>query len=308
MSYEHVFEKLEVAAEPFAVCELRGSCTMGLGGSPSVTLHYILAGHGEIVSPEISEAGIGPGTIVLMPAFRPHSLRCSGTSGDPIPVCRPAELELKNHLIQGDHGSSANLLVMCSSLSIGIGGTGRLVDLIRVPIVETIGGDSGIGHWIDHLLQELVAPGLGSKAMIRAILLQCVIELLRTRLRADDPALSWMAALADERLWGALEVMLESPGGPHTVESLAEVAGMSRSSFAQRFFDAYGSGPMALLRELRLHRAASLLTQTDLPVKRVAKLSGFQSRSAFTRSFTFATGKSPKEFKREQSVTADEAQ
>jgi transcriptional regulator GlxA family with amidase domain len=54
---------------------------------------------------------------------------------------------------------------------------------------------------------------------------------------------------------------------------------------------------MELLRELRVHRAASWLTQSDLPVKRVAELVGFQSRSAFSRTFVSATGHSPRQFR-----------
>jgi AraC-like DNA-binding protein len=56
---------------------------------------------------------------------------------------------------------------------------------------------------------------------------------------------------------------------------------------------------MTLLRDLRMHLAASLLTQSDLPVKRIAELAGFQSRSAFTRTFESATGLSPRSFRAE---------
>ena len=132
--------------------------------------------------------------------------------------------------------------------------------------------------------------------MIRALLLECMIQLLRKRLLARDPALNWMAALIDQGLWNALRLMLDKPGDPHNVDSLAAAAGMSRSSFAERFSDAYGSGPMKLLRDLRMRLAGSLLEQSELPVKRIAELVGFQSRSAFTRTFDSVTGKSPREF------------
>jgi transcriptional regulator GlxA family with amidase domain len=124
-----------------------------------------------------------------------------------------------------------------------------------------------------------------------------MIHLLRKRLLAHDPALNWMAALIDEGLWNALRVMLDRPGHPHRVESLAAVAGMSRSSFAERFSAAYGSGPMNLLRDLRMNLAGSLLEQSELPVKRIDELVGFQSRSAFTRTFESVTGKSPRAFR-----------
>ena len=141
---------------------------------------------------------------------------------------------------------------------------------------------------------------MGSNAMIRALLLECVIHLLRTRLLANDRALNWMAVLADQKLWTTLQAMLDTPGDHHTVESLAHIAGMSRSSFAGRFSDAYGEGPMELLRELRMHLAASLLIQSDLPVKRIAKLVGFSSRSAFSRALSNTIGLPPNQFRTSQ--------
>ena len=107
-----------------------------------------------------------------------------------------------------------------------------------------------------------------------------------------------MVALTDEKLWKSLQQMLDDPGDPHTVESLAETAGMSRSSFAARFASAYGHGPMELLRELRMQQAAALLAQTDIPVKRIAHLAGFKSRSAFSRTFTKMIGVSPRSYRK----------
>jgi transcriptional regulator GlxA family with amidase domain len=54
---------------------------------------------------------------------------------------------------------------------------------------------------------------------------------------------------------------------------------------------------MELLRDLRMKRAGYLLEKTDLPVKRVAELVGFASRSAFTRAFEANTGQSPRDFR-----------
>lgn len=244
--------------------------------------------------------GVKRGTLVLVPALLSHTLRSFGEPGRPLPDCHPAELDLMRHLQTGDEADSAGkLLAVCSDVKVGLRGVGGLVDLVREPVVEEVATDSALSAPVDRLLRELSAPTLGSQAMIRALLLECMIQLLRKRLQARDPALDWMAALIDERLWSALRLMLDRPGHPHTVESLADVAGMSRSSFAERFSEAYGSGPMTLLRDLRMHLAASLLTQSDLPVKRIAELAGFQSRSAFTRAFESTTGMSPRSFRAE---------
>ena len=68
MSFEHVFNELEIAAEPFALCELQGRCDMGLGRRSGATLHYVLAGRGEILFRGRPPVGVKRGTLILVPA------------------------------------------------------------------------------------------------------------------------------------------------------------------------------------------------------------------------------------------------
>ncbi len=297
MSIERIFDEMEIGADPFALCELKGECTLGLGRQAIATLHYVVAGRGEIVFEGQKPIALAPGSLVLAPAHQSHKLRKPGLPGTPLPECKPAELNLTHH-IAGRADSTDRLLALCSHVHLRLRGVGNVVDLIRQPIVEHAksGGDiEGVMHAV---LRELAAPALGSRALIRTLLLQCMIHLLRTRYAANDPAASWMPALVDERLWSALHRMLEKPGDLHTVGTLAAEAGMSRSTFARRFSAAYGAGAMALLRDLRMQHAASLLSRSDLPVKRVAELCGYKSRSYFTRTFDTAMGQSPQSFRR----------
>lgn len=144
--------------------------------------------------------------------------------------------------------------------------------------------------------------------MVRALLLQCMIEMLRARLASGDPGVTWLASLADPGLWLGLRAMLDDPGNPHTLESLAGAAGMSRSRFAARFRAAYGRGAMTLLRDLRLAHAAQLLTERRMSVDQVARAVGFQSRSAFSRAFVAMWGASPRAFRARSDQAAERAQ
>lgn len=300
MSFEHILNELEIKTEPFALCELHGKCDMGLGRLPTATLHYFLAGQGEIAFQDRPSIKVKKGALVLVPAFQFHILRSFGEVGQPVPQCRPTELGLTQHLIKNEQANPGDeLLAICSRIKVGLRGVSGLVDLVREPLAEHAEANSKVALPLERLLEELSTPVLGGRAMIRVLLLECVIHILRKRLLAHDPALNWMSALIDEGLWKALRRMLDQPGDPHSVESLAGVAGMSRSSFAERFSTAYGSGPMKLLRDLRMRLAGSLLEQSELPVKRIAELVGFQSRSAFTRTFESVTGKSPRCFRTE---------
>jgi AraC-like DNA-binding protein len=299
MTFEHIFNELEMQTDPFALCELQGECHLGLGRDPRATLHYILSGEGEITLRGRKPFRIARGSLVLVPAMQSHVLRSFGSNSDPIPECRPAELNLARLLITSDSAPNGQLTALCSHVTLGLRGVKDLIDLVREPIVECVSSGSRMEQPLARLIEEVSNPALGSRAMIRALLLQCMIHLLRHRFAAQDPALVWMVALKDHSVWTALQLMLDTPGDAHTVDSLASTVGMSRSAFAKRFTDAYGSGPIDLLRDLRMRKAGTLLTQTDLPVKRVAEMVGFSSRSAFSRMFETKTGQSPRGFRTE---------
>ncbi|MDX1786437.1 MAG: helix-turn-helix transcriptional regulator, partial [Roseovarius sp.] len=212
-----------------------------------------------------------------------------------LPACKPAGLELAQHVAQGS--GAGNMVVLCSTISLGLRNTHGLIDLLRRPLVLDMETAPTAKRAMQALLHEMMQPRVGRAAMIRALLLQCMIELLRERLEAGDPAVLWIGGLVDPGLWQALRAMLDDPGAPHSLETLAATAGMSRSRFAERFQQACMAPPMAFLRELRLARAAQLLIERRDPVKRIARQVGFESRSAFTRAFTASRGQSPRAFR-----------
>jgi transcriptional regulator GlxA family with amidase domain len=143
-------------------------------------------------------------------------------------------------------------------------------------------------------LAEQSDAGPGSEAMKAALMSQCIVYLLRRLCRSDTCSLPWLAALDDERLARVLDLVLQDPADPHTVESLAEVASMSRSAFAETFASAFGLPPMSMVRRIRLERAWKLLEQGDgLPMATVARRVGFSSRSHFSRAFKRQYGVSP---------------
>lgn len=291
---EEVLDTLEISAEPFALCELQGSCRMGLDRDAGATIHYVIEGQGALAVSGFGQFSLSPGTVVFVPAGRAHSLIAQP---DEVPrsvgvTCEAAALRLA-HLLAQDQ-ATGRMLVVCGRITMGIRGTNGLVDLLADPIAVSADNDPALKDAVGGLLRELSVPAPGGRAMLRALLTQCAIAMLRQR----PEALRFQPLLSDPRLARALQSMLDNPGAPHSVESLADAAGMSRTRFAVRFADAAGTTPARLLRDLRLTRAASLLAQGDMGVDRVALRMGFASRSAFTRAFTERFGQSPSKRRR----------
>jgi AraC-like DNA-binding protein len=295
MKFDDVLEALDVDLEPFALCEIRGEASLGLGRKSHPVLHYFLTGDGVVTIDGRPPIPVGAGSVVLIPAFVAHSLHALGTGSGTLPNCRPLDLAI-DHL----HAGSGDGVVaaICGRVTVAVRGLGGTMDLLREPIVEHLGKSDRIRIALDDLVSELASPTIGTRALGRSLLLQCVILLFRRRLQAGETSLAWLPGLHDETLWDVLRCLLDRPGDSHTVESLAERAGMSRAAFAGRFSAAYGTGPIDLLRTIRLRRAAELLARSDLPVKRIAHLVGYESRTYFSRAFKQEHRVSPDAFRR----------
>ena len=73
---------------------------------------------------------------------------------------------------------------------------------------------------------------------------------------------------------------------PFSTEGLAQVAGMSVSSFHRRFRDVTGDSPLHYIKKVRLHRGRVLIEQGQYRPSEVAGQVGYASISQFSREFS----------------------
>ncbi|MEU1932412.1 helix-turn-helix domain-containing protein [Streptomyces sp. NPDC019826] len=84
---------------------------------------------------------------------------------------------------------------------------------------------------------------------------------------------------------------------PHTVASLAALAGMSARTFARRFQATTGTTPMRWLITQRIAAAQKLLERTDLAVPEVARRAGFGSEVTMRQHFAAHLSTSPRDYR-----------
>ena len=84
------------------------------------------------------------------------------------------------------------------------------------------------------------------------------------------------------------------------LDDVAAATGMSRASATRRFKAAMRRSIHAEIERVRLERAKQLLAGTDLPMKRIAILSGFRCLPYLSRRFRLALGQTPAEFRQRE--------
>ena len=168
-----------------------------------------------------------------------------------------------------------------------------LPSIIHIPKTEGDGGGwlEGLAYF---LLVEAHAPHPGASLMISRLIDVLVIRTLRTWAQTAEPGnRGWLGALADPRISRALKAIHDEPFRRWSVADLAGVAGMSRSSFAERFATLVGEPPLQYQTRWRLTLAIDMLRRGDRLVGDVAREIGYDSDAAFSRAFKAQFGYAP---------------
>jgi AraC-like DNA-binding protein len=295
VSFNQLVDGLQIRLTPFAVCELRGGASLPLS-DPAVHIHYVLKGSAVIVRRGAPDEPLPLHAVMIVPPGLKVAVTCAAERPVPFPepLCRP--LPGGWDWIEVGEGEPRAVLA-CAHLQATHQGTLGLFDNLREPIIREMADEPAFGDAMDLLLTELAWPKAGTPALASILMKQCLILLLRRYWEDGSEPAPWLAALRHPQLGKAIAAMTQDLRSSFTLERLAEIAGMSRAAFAGQFREAFGRPPMGYLKEMRLHRAAELLTMTDLTVKEVADRVGFESRSHFTRAFRAFSGLQPMEYR-----------
>lgn len=81
------------------------------------------------------------------------------------------------------------------------------------------------------------------------------------------------------------------------INELADYIGVNRSYLTSSFKKTVGCSPQEYLVNLRMDKARSLLTKTDLPINAVASAVGYSDQLAFSKIFKQYYGLSPKAYR-----------
>jgi len=133
------------------------------------------------------------------------------------------------------------------------------------------------------IANEMLASRCGQPIFINRAGDILLISLMRHLTSRPQQASGLFLALSDPRIARSLVAMHTQPAHPWTLEILANLAGMSRTSFANDFKDVMQVSPGKYLEKLRLAIARQLV-QTGLGLKQIAARTGYASPSTLSRA------------------------
>lgn len=290
---ERLLEFLDVQVEAFAICEVDRNCGLAYPPLESILVHFVLEGEGVI------ECGHGRyemrvGRVLVVPRNLARRIEgpaiLAGPGDDPEPALEGARMN-------SGRTSASGMVLASGSISVGLGGLPGLFDGLERPHLQEC-ADGPLPLLLAAMGPELRRPRTGTQGMIEALMKQILIVVLRSPSSphlADSPL---RLLLRNARMGRAVRAVIASPRDPHSVDSLAALAGVSRSCLNRQFSASYGCSPMGFVNTVRMRAAARMLMGSDLPVKSVAAAVGYASRSHFSRAFAAQFGSDPSQYRR----------
>ncbi len=137
----------------------------------------------------------------------------------------------------------------------------------------------------------------GRQALVDRLFEVVLIQVLRHQMEHGQVRSGMLAGLSHAKLRLALIAMHEQPAEEWPLESLADVAGMSRTVFADSFRDTVGCTPGAYLQSWRVSLTQQALRQ-GRALKMIAGEVGYGSEAALSRAFKAQIGVTPTEWRK----------
>lgn len=281
----------------------------------SISFHVVTAGTCWLRLPTGDPVALAAGDLALVPHGQGHHLlgtrdARTGPRVDLLPQHYVTEhysvLRHGGHEGQADAGGDTprTAQLICGVVSFDEPAARELMRAL--PELLLIGGDtvsaaSSVRDTLRLMAGELSHPQPGGEAVATRLADILVVQAIRAWMISDAADRSgWLRALQDDRIGRTIEAIHTDPGGAWTLERLAHVATMSRSTFSARFTSLVGEAPISYLTRWRMTIAETRLREEATTAARLATELGYQSEAAFHRAFTRTMGRTPGAVRREQ--------
>ena len=262
--------------------------------------HFIGGQACWIRSPAGEWLKLNAGDAILLPHGDAHAL-ASSPEGDPAayPVwqCRPLHVDTYEPTVL-ENGSGHVLFY--GSMRFNLDRCHPLMSVMPdVLQARTLMRDEPATlHLLDAMACEMSMARVGAFGIVTRLADVLAAQIIRSWVEHGcGDAAGWIAAVRHPQIGRVLAAIHADPGRCWSLESLAEVMGGSRSSFAAKFASVVGKTPAKYIVETRMHQARHWFTMDKTPISKVAERLGYESEASFSRSFKKVIGLPPSHYR-----------
>lgn len=189
-------------------------------------------------------------------------------------------------------------------IAMGINGHDFLLDVQqdrRYCVLRDPSATRQLLPYLRHISAEITQKNAHYREVVQNILQVLVIQLLRSRSIASLTSQSGNISPKCVQIKRYIDSHYKEN---ITIDTLSNVAFLSRSYLIHIFSKEYGEPPISYLMKRRVEESRYLLAKTDYSILDIGLMVGFSSGSYFSQSFRRLEGISPKEYRRRARIEA----
>lgn len=138
----------------------------------------------------------------------------------------------------------------------------------------------------------------GALAVVTSLSQALLTMALRVYGQRESAAPGTLTLLSDARLGPSVQAMLSAPERAWTIDALADLAAMSRATYARHFKARADMTVWDFLTRVRMTLACDALIHTRLSAGEIGARIGYQSEAAFGKAFKQQLGMTPARYRR----------
>ena len=275
----------------------------GFWASPVYDVRFllILDGHGYLDA-EGTSTPLSRGDFVLLTRGSRYSLKQSHDSKVEYVDASKADRKLGPPFLKLGLGEPRTTVV-CATIAVDLP-RWRPVAKYFPDVIRVKSADGALPYWAGPLNDleafNRASMGPGAESLLCRLAEICMIQSLRAYAvqQWSEVASPKGMTFFETRVNRAVQLINSNPTGDWSVSKLARDVGMSRSSFSESFTRNVGEPPMSYVTNVRMGRAAELLKLGKQSVSEIADQVGYESDSAFARTFKRRYGVTPRTYQK----------
>lgn len=244
---------------------------------------------------------LSEGDAVLLPRGDPHTLASSPDVALQLYTpfqCRPLQDEIYTPT---SSDNSATSLLFYGSMRFNLDSEHPVLRVMPevLQAKHLMRDEPATLHLLEAMAQEISVHRVGASGIIARLADVLAAQIIRSWVEHGCTGKSgWIAAVRHPQIGRVLAAIHGNPEEDWSLESMANLMGASRSSFAARFASVVGETPARYLTEVRMQLARQWLMHDGARISDVAQRLHYDSEASFSRSFKRVLGCPPSSYLR----------
>ena len=281
-------------------CQMHTPWAIAFPAKDEARFHFVAEGSCWLRTPSSDWVQLNPGDAVLLPRGSSHIL--ASTPDLPavdIDTLSRVPVSENIYLVRDDvrdDASAAHSVIFCGAMRFNLDPLHPLLammpDVMRAS--DLAKRDPTVPMLLEAMEREVSLKRIGACGILARLADVLAASIIRAWVECGcSDSTGWIAAVHCPKIGKVIAAIHADPQRDWTIPTLAELMGVSRSSFAEAFTRILGESPAKYVTKVKMFQARRWIAQEGMRISVAANRLGYDSEASFSRAFKRIIGQPP---------------